>query len=139
MKYALYDIRKRMSLLEFDRSCGFISEGQYQREMAILRSREAKEIAKDRRQRKGPREPAPRIWKEYLGCLLPVYLLLSLTPLGKWPDAFASGLSNRNRTILVAKKRFMVSSGRHNSMKTLIYLAFSSHDMTYNDGQFHRR
>jgi hypothetical protein len=91
MKYALYDIRKRMSLLEFDRSCGFISEGQYQREMAILKSREAKEIAKDRRQRKGPREPAPRIWKEYLGCLLPVYLLLSLTPLGKWPDAFASG------------------------------------------------
>jgi hypothetical protein len=87
MSYALYDIRKRMSLLEFDRSCEFISEGQYQQEMAILRSREAEEIAKD----KGPREPTPQIWKEYLGCLLPVYLLLSLTPLGKWPDAFASG------------------------------------------------
>ena len=92
MSYALHAIRQQMSLLEFDRSCGFVSEGQYQYEMAALRRREAKEIAKkDRRRRKGPREPTPRIWKEYLGCLLPVYLLLSLTPLGKWPDAFASG------------------------------------------------
>ena len=91
MSYALHAIRQQMSLLEFDRSCGFVSEGQYQYEMAALRRREAKEIAKYRRQMQGPREPALRMWKEYLGCLLPVYLLLSLTPLGKWPDAFASG------------------------------------------------
>jgi hypothetical protein len=37
MSYTLYAISQQMSLLEFDRSCGIISEGQYQREMAALR------------------------------------------------------------------------------------------------------
>lgn len=91
MSYPLHRVHQQMSGLEFDRSCGFVSEGQFQREMAALRRREAKEVAKDRTRRKGPKEPEPQIWKEYLGCLVPVYLLLSLTPLGKWPEAFATG------------------------------------------------
>jgi hypothetical protein len=31
------------------------------------------------------------MWKAYVGCTVVVYLLLSLTPVGTWPDAFTLG------------------------------------------------
>ena len=90
MSYALYAISQQMSLLEFDRSCGFVSEGRYQYEMAALRRKAAREREEELSFRKpvNPHE-AKRVGKALLGCVLAFHLLIPFTPVGEVRDTFA--------------------------------------------------
>jgi hypothetical protein len=93
MSYARHRLAERRRGLRFDRSCSFISEGQFQAEMAALRRQEQALKARESLGHRGvhPRLRLRRIWKAYVGCTVATYLLLSLTPLGTWPDTFALG------------------------------------------------
>ena len=77
-----------MSLLEFDRSCGFVSEGQFQYGMAALRRKAAYEREMLRQKPVNPHE-AKRVGKALLGCVLVFQLLIPFTPLGEIQDTFA--------------------------------------------------
>jgi hypothetical protein len=90
MSYALYAIRKQMGLLEFDRSCGFISEGQYQQGMAALRRRAAQEREEMKWKPTNPRE-AERVGKALLWCVFVFQLLIPFTPVGELREAFGMG------------------------------------------------
>jgi hypothetical protein len=90
MSYALYAIRQQMNSLEFDKSCVFISEDQYQRERAALRRKAAREREEELSFRKhvNPHE-AKRVGKALLGCVLAFHLLTPFTPVGEIRDTFA--------------------------------------------------
>jgi hypothetical protein len=88
MSYALHAIRQQMNLLEFDRSCAFISEGQYQQGMAALRRKAAREREMRRQKPVNPHE-AKRVGKALLGCVFVFHLLLPFTSVGEIPDTFA--------------------------------------------------
>jgi hypothetical protein len=77
-----------MNLLEFDRSCAFISEGQYHQGMAALRRKAAYEREKWRWKPTNPHEEK-RVGKALLGCVLVFHLLLPFTPVGEISDTFA--------------------------------------------------
>jgi hypothetical protein len=90
MSYALYAISQQMGLLEFDRSCGFISEGQYQEGMAALKRKAARERAEELSFRKPVNShEAKRVGKALLGCVLAFHLLIPFTPVGEIQDTFA--------------------------------------------------
>ena len=88
MIYILHTIREQMNLLEFDRECGFISEGQYQQEMAALRKRAAYEREMMKWKPANPHEEK-RVGKALLGCVLVFQLLIPFTPVGEIRDTFA--------------------------------------------------
>ena len=88
MSYALYAIRQQMGALEFHRSCGFISEGQYQQGMAALRRKAAREREMSRWKPANPHEEK-RVGKALLGCVLVFQLLIPFTPVGEIRDTFA--------------------------------------------------
>jgi hypothetical protein len=77
-----------MNLLEFDRSCGFISEGQFQRDMAVLRRQAAQEREEMRWRPTNPHE-AKRVGNALLGCVLVFQLLIPFTPVGELRNTFA--------------------------------------------------
>ena len=91
MSYALHAIRKQMNLLEFDRSCGIISEGQYQREMAALRRRAV--YQKKHATLRGSKPPNPheeqRLFNILIGCVVAFNLLIPFTPVGEIREIFA--------------------------------------------------
>jgi hypothetical protein len=80
-----YTITQQMHLLEFDRSCGFISESEFQWRMNGLRNRAA-QIEQARWKKRGrpanPREEK-RVGKVLLGCALGLQLLIPFTPVGE--------------------------------------------------------
>lgn len=90
MSYALYAIKQQMNALEFDRSCCFISEGQYQQGMAALRKRAAYEREMMKWKPTNPHE-ANRVANALLGCVLVFQLLIPFTPVGELREAFALG------------------------------------------------
>jgi hypothetical protein len=77
-----------MDALDLDRFCGFISEGQFQREMAALRKKAAQESEEMRWRPTNPHE-AKRVGKALLGCVLVFQLLIPFTPVGEIRDTFA--------------------------------------------------
>jgi hypothetical protein len=83
-----YTIRQNMGLLEFDRSCGFISEGQYRQGMAALRRQAAYEREMLRQKPVNPYE-AKRVGKASLWCVLVFQLLIPFTPVGEIRHTFA--------------------------------------------------
>jgi len=91
MSYALYAIRQQMSRLEFDRSCGFISEGQFQQGRAALR----KKAAHQKRQEtlRGSKPPNPheeqRVFNALVGCVVAFHLLIPFTPVSEIRAMFA--------------------------------------------------
>ncbi len=88
MSYSLHRINQQMGLLEFDRSCGFISEGQFQQGMAALRKKAAWEREQQRWKPTNPHEET-RVGKALLGCVLAFHLLIPFTPVMEVRDAFA--------------------------------------------------
>ena len=90
MSYAIHAIRQQMNALAFDRSCGFISEGQYRQGMAALR-RKAARARKEELSFRKPVNPyeAKRVGKALLGCILAFHLLIPFTPVGEIRDTFA--------------------------------------------------
>jgi len=87
MSYVLYAIRQQMNGLEFDRSCGFISEGQYQQGMAALRRRAAYEREMMKWNPANPHEEK-RVGKALLWCVLVFQLLIPFTPVGELRETF---------------------------------------------------
>jgi hypothetical protein len=71
-----------MDALELERFCGFISEGQYQREMAALRKKAAQEREEMKWKPTNPHE-ANRVANALLGCVLIFQLLIPFTPVGE--------------------------------------------------------
>jgi hypothetical protein len=90
MSYALHAIREQMNFLEFERSCGFISEGQFQDGMAALRKKAARERERQRWKPTNPRE-AERVGKALLWRVLVFQLLIPFTPVGELREAFGMG------------------------------------------------
>ena len=90
MSYGLHAIREQMNALEFDRSCGFISEDQYRQGIAALRRKAAREREEELSFRK-PMNPheAKRVGKALLGCILAFHLLIPFTPVGEIRAIFA--------------------------------------------------
>ncbi len=88
MSYSLHRIHQQMSGLEFDRSCSFISEAQYQWGMAALRKKAAREREALRWKPTNPHEEK-RVGKALLGCVLVFHLLIPFTPVVEIRDTFA--------------------------------------------------
>jgi len=88
MSYSLHRINQQMRGLEFDRSCGFISEAQYQWGMAALRKKAAREREAMRWKPANPHEEK-RVGKAWLGCVLVFHLLIPFTPIIEIRDTFA--------------------------------------------------
>jgi hypothetical protein len=88
----LYTITRQMHLLEFDKSCGFISEGEFEWRMNGLRNGAA-QIEQERwRKRRRARLPFQRIWKELGGCMAAFYLLIPRAPLETFRATFNIGV-----------------------------------------------
>jgi hypothetical protein len=85
-----YTTRRQMDALELERFCGFISEGQFQREMAALRKKAAQEREEMRWRPTNPHEEK-RVGKALLGCVLVFQLLIPFTPVGELRETFALG------------------------------------------------
>lgn len=76
-----------MDALELERFCGFISEGQYRREMAALRKKAAQEREAMQWKPTNLRE-AERVGKALLWCVLGFQLLIPFTPVGELRETF---------------------------------------------------
>ena len=87
-----YTITRQMQLLEFDRSCGFISESEFQGRINGLRHRAA-QIEQERWSKRGRAcLPLQRVWKELVGCMAAIYLIVPGVPLETFRATFDIGV-----------------------------------------------
>jgi hypothetical protein len=87
-----YTITRQMHLLEFDKSCGFISEGEFEWRMNGIRNRAAQTEQERWRKRGRLGLPLKRVWKELAGCMAAIYLLVPSAPLETFRATFNIGV-----------------------------------------------